>query len=234
MQNQERELESAGQSLRIFGELYKTDKVDWGYLPIYDKLFLNRKQQKLKLLEIGVAGGASLRMWRSYFKNAVIVGLDSAERTKNIQIEGVDIVLGDQANHSVLQGLVNKYGTFDIVIDDGGHFPQEQIKSFEFLFPFMSRQGLYCIEDLHNSYWPEFNNGLYHSKTSIMQYLKTLSDAVQFHPQDSIPTKAPLSEAVLKEVYERFFATIPSGVRPFMESIASIAFYKGLSVIERG
>ena len=34
------------------------------------------KDQKLKILEIGIADGKSLLMWSDYFKNSTIIGID--------------------------------------------------------------------------------------------------------------------------------------------------------------
>ena len=53
-----------------------------------------------------------------------------------------------------MEGIVRKYGAPDIVIDDGSHYSDHVRKSFLFLYPLLRPGGIYCIEDLHTSYWP--------------------------------------------------------------------------------
>lgn len=45
---------------------------------------------------------------------------------------------------------------YDIIIDDGSHMVRHVIASFEALFPYLRRGGLYIIEDLHTSYWKRY------------------------------------------------------------------------------
>lgn len=42
-------------------------------------------------------------------------------------------------------------GNFDIVLDDGGHTYQQQLTSFQALWPSVASGGLYVIEDLQVS-----------------------------------------------------------------------------------
>jgi len=43
---------------------------------------------------------------------------------------------------------------WDIIIDDGSHIPEHQIRTFVHLFPYVSPGGLYILEDIETSYWP--------------------------------------------------------------------------------
>ena len=49
--------------------------------------------------------------------------------------------------------MVDRYGPFDIIIDDGGHTMEQQIASIETLFPALNEGGVYLCEDTHTSYW---------------------------------------------------------------------------------
>ena len=85
-------------------------------------------------------------MWREYFPNATIVGMDI---NPPIEVEGCTVVQGDQGNCWDLSRLCQD-GLFDVIIDDGSHRHQHQITSFYTLFPSgMNPGGLYIIEDLH-------------------------------------------------------------------------------------
>ena len=63
-------------NLKSLSQLYKTDKLEHGYIEIYESYFRSLKDKKLKILEIGIADGKSLLTWSDYFKNSVIVGID--------------------------------------------------------------------------------------------------------------------------------------------------------------
>ena len=58
------------------GKNFKTTKNRTGFLPIYEKYFSVFKSKKINILEIGIDDGGSLKLWRKYFPNANIVGMD--------------------------------------------------------------------------------------------------------------------------------------------------------------
>ena len=55
---------------------YKCDKYFHKYHEVYEKYFFKIKNNKLKILEIGISDGASLKVWSNYFKRSQIIGLD--------------------------------------------------------------------------------------------------------------------------------------------------------------
>ena len=63
----------------------------------------------------------------------------------------------------------------DIVIDDGGHRMQQQITSFEELYPHIQPHGVYLCEDIHTSFWPDFDGG-YRRAGTFLEYSKGLID----------------------------------------------------------
>ena len=67
---------SSMQNLSSIADFYKTDKYEHGYTKVYEKYFDNIRDQKLKILEIGIADGKSLLMWSDYFQNSTIIGID--------------------------------------------------------------------------------------------------------------------------------------------------------------
>ena len=95
------------------------------------EIFLNKYQNSnIKILEIGVFNGDSLKIWREYFTNAIICGFDIDD--KKISIPGVDILIGDQTDPIFLSSLLNKYKNFDIIIDDGSHVSKHIINHLIF------------------------------------------------------------------------------------------------------
>ena len=100
-------------------------------------------------------GGNSLRMWKRYFKQGSITGIDLYDKSA-LQEDRIHIVKGDQCDALFLQEVTRTYGPFDIIIDDGSHVQSHIIASFEALFPLLPSGGIYVIEDTQTSYWPKF------------------------------------------------------------------------------
>jgi len=125
----------------------------WGqYFPIYDTYFSKYKNQPVNILEIGVWKGGSLDMWRKFFgPYSKIVGIDIDKSTMKYDnpTEGIHVHIGDQSDKNFLEAVLKKYDfDFDIIIDDGSHIPEHQIKSFEYLYPLLKNGGVYFVEDV--------------------------------------------------------------------------------------
>ena len=87
---------------------------------------------------------------REVFKNAqCIVGLDINNESKQYENsqQNIFVEIGDATNSNFINEIVQKYGTFDIILDDGSHINRDVIKSFEILFPLLNDNGLYIVED---------------------------------------------------------------------------------------
>ena len=55
----------------------RTDKnTTHSYLPLDESLFKNKRETAQNILEIGIQNGGSIKLWRDYFINATIYGLD--------------------------------------------------------------------------------------------------------------------------------------------------------------
>ena len=98
---------------------YKSTKKMMGFIDIYNYYFNTIKDKNLNIFEIGVETGESLRMFSDYFNKSNIVGLDI--ENKDYNIERVEIFCGDQSDKKILNRIIEKYKTFDVIIDDGSH-----------------------------------------------------------------------------------------------------------------
>ena len=159
---------------------YPSSKANFNYFDVYDSHFLSLKNKKLNILEIGVFDGDSLRIWRDYFPNANICGFDINK--KKFTIKDVDIQVGNQVDTVFLSKLVKKYKYFDIIIDDGSHISYHIIKTFTFLFDYLSENGIYVIEDLHTSYFPRYGGSRINlkKKNTSMNFIKQLLDSINY------------------------------------------------------
>ena len=146
------------------------------YFEIYHRHFERFRGKRVVVVEFGVQHGGSLQMWRKYFgRRAMIYGVDIDPRCKRYETRRTKIFIGDQADRAFLQRVVEETGPIDVVIEDGGHRPAQQIATFEVLYPHMKSDGVFLIEDLHTSYWKQWEGG-YRRPGTFIEYAKGLMD----------------------------------------------------------
>src|SRR5690349_19065646 len=82
-------------SLSSLAKQYGTDKEDaHDYMRRYTPFLAPIRHTAAAVAEIGIAGGASLRVWRDYFPNAMIYGLDHNEQfVAGCQVLGSRVVV---------------------------------------------------------------------------------------------------------------------------------------------
>ena len=115
-----------------------------------------RRLSDLQMLEIGLDVGGSLRLWRSYFPNARIVGTDVEDKSRFAK-DGTRIFQAEQTDTAALQRMLDALPRpepqhvqpFHLIIDDASHYPPDTIASFEYLFVGgLLPGGIYVLEDL--------------------------------------------------------------------------------------
>lgn len=177
------------------------------FLEAYDKHFKDRKPTRI--LEIGVQGGGSLELWKQYFPDAEVVGVDTDPQCKDHENLGnnIKVIIGDQCNVKFLETL----GNFDIIIDDGGHYmTQQQVSMNTLLANQLNLGGLYVIEDLHTSYWEQFLD----IRRTTVNVLKDMVDDLHQYADES-------SRCLLKQGLKNKY------------NIKSMSFYPGIVFIEK-
>jgi len=140
------------ESLDTIFDKYNTDKNTsfHNYTRQYDRLFNEYRDKPVKYLEIGVFNGGSVKAFREAFKKSpCILGLDINNNCKIYEdVENnIFVEIGDATDSNFIKTITDKYGSFDIILDDGSHKNRDVIKSFEILFPLLNDNGLYIIED---------------------------------------------------------------------------------------
>jgi hypothetical protein len=119
------------------------------YFEIYDRHFAKFVGKNVHVLEIGIYSGGSLGMWKSYFgPSAKIYGVDIEPACKAYEDEQTKIFIGDQADSSFWDQVKLAVPHLDIVIDDGGHLPHQQIATMECLLPHLRPGGVFLCEDI--------------------------------------------------------------------------------------
>ena len=147
-------------SMNAISENNLTDKnTAHSYFDTYEQLFGPIRKTASNILEVGIYWGGSIQLWRDYFPNAQIYGVDICDM-EFIKKESVKndhhITLFTNTNgyddHFIQQNFINKNIKFDIAIDDGPHTLQSMI---DFVFKYsqlLSDNGILIIEDI-----PDFN-----------------------------------------------------------------------------
>jgi hypothetical protein len=107
----------------------------------------------LRLMEIGVACGSSLKMWSKYFNDARILGVDIRPDCASLCKLYPNIAITIQnATQAPVQG------SFDIIIDDGSHVSADIVDTFRHNWPNLKPGGLFVVEDLKCSHNPQYRS----------------------------------------------------------------------------
>lgn len=210
----------AAMNLTELATEFRTDK--WGlhrYTPHYERHLSHLKSERFTLLEIGVGGyakagkgGASLRMWKHFFPEAQIVGLDIEDKSF-VDGPGIRTVQGSQADAAVLSRIVDEASNLSVVIDDGSHRPEHIRETFRILFPLLPDGAIYAIEDTQTSYWPEWGGSEdRHDPLTTMALVKDLLDGLNF-------------EEYVDETYEPTYTDL---------HVVAVHAYHNLVIIEKG
>ena len=144
-------------SLTELGLKYSTDKATYhSFTGFYDNLLSLDRENVKTLIEVGVAGGSSIKMWREYFKNSKIYCFDYSLDCANTVNRLKDVIFS-YANQDSKESLKNAISndialnSVDIIIDDGGHFSTQQRNTLEVLWPYLKSGGVFIVEDIHTN-----------------------------------------------------------------------------------
>jgi hypothetical protein len=151
------------------------------YLPVYESAI--DRSRPIRMLEIGVFHGGSLQMWGKYVHpDSIIVGIDIDPECKQFDdpARQVHVRIGGQQDISFLGDVIDEFGPFDMILDDGSHLSSHMVETFRYLFPkALVDGGIYIVEDIHCSYWKGWRD----SPMSFVDFTKSLIDAMHAHYQ---------------------------------------------------
>lgn len=156
---------------------HKTDKSSEGhnYCHVYEELFEPIRYEPLKVVEIGVWQGGSCRMWADYFVNSIIYGVDVNPKCEQKDVP-FNLIIHDATKETIKDHLP---AIIDVVIDDGSHDTTEQIATLELLFPLLSEEGIYIIEDI---YTQMFGTKFYNYQKQLIDLVYERGDmSITFH-----------------------------------------------------
>jgi hypothetical protein len=122
------------------------------YFDIYHRHFEKFVGREVQVLEVGIYSGGSLAMWRNYFGDQCrIYGVDIAPACLSYKAEGIEVFIGDQSDRAFWKKFREQVPRVDILIDDGGHAPEQQRITLEEMLPHIQAGGVYLCEDVGGS-----------------------------------------------------------------------------------
>lgn len=164
------------------GMKYGCDKVSrHTYHDVYPEIFEKYQTKDINLFEIGICEGKSLKVWKEYYPNSNVFGIDIQSEIIN---DEVTIFKGDQTNLNDLSNIINQIPKCDIIIDDGSHVAEHQLKTFYYLFENLLKDGgTYIIEDIECSYWKPTDTiyGYETGHLNLIDYFTKLNHQVNSH-----------------------------------------------------
>ena len=177
-----------------------TDKY-WkhGYTFLYDRMFAELKGlNTLKILELGVHRGASVKLWKDAFPQAEVYGIDEKLRVRDIfKDDRIHLFQGNEKDTKFITKIAKEHGPFNIIIDDCDHSPISQKIAFDTLWPYVcsnkNRGGIYVFEDFHHNYQDiHKDNNMRPILTAMIDdiYISNEVKDISFHPNIVFITKA--------------------------------------------
>jgi predicted O-methyltransferase YrrM len=128
------------------------------YTLFYEGLFKNKRNESLKIAELGILEGGSLLMWKEYFTNAEIYGFEYNNNLINnfkqnfnndrIILSTIDVTNKD----SIVKSFSELNILYDIIIEDTTHQFEDQIRVIENTYKYLKPGGILIIEDIFKSY----------------------------------------------------------------------------------
>jgi hypothetical protein len=138
-------------TLEELANKYGTDKYVHGYCPHYEAALTHLKNEKIRFLEIGVDRGWSMHMWRDFFPNAELIGLDIVVDRHDLTPEQATIMLVNFNRPDEIMSFAASQAEFDVIIDDGGHTMSQQQRALDLLWDKVKPGGFFIMEDMHTS-----------------------------------------------------------------------------------
>ena len=146
------------------------------YTRAYEALLAPRRDEPLRLLELGVQAGSSIRMWLDYLPDAKVAGVDIKPVPNQLKQAPGRLryrhFQGEQADPKVLGAALDWLGgEADVVVDDCSHKHADHVASHGILWPRLAAGGWYACEDLH-------------AAPASVDWLKDLG--AEFHAEDRL------------------------------------------------
>ena len=158
-------------TLHEWGCFHGSDKAKaHRYLDFYEA----RIGEPKSIIEFGVLNGASLKMWRDRYPDAVVIGLDIENKTAP---DGTYFFKLDCTKENWITAIKPR---IDLILDDASHLTEDQINSFTLWWPLVAPGGKYVIEDVHTMGYDAYNP----KKIDLPAWVKSLGLKHEWYYRD--------------------------------------------------
>ncbi len=204
---------------QLFEKYPNNKQIAHKYASAYEETFQPIQDKKLKILEIGVCGGSSLKIWEEYFPLADIMGIDIDQKCDVHGGGRKTVRIGSQSDEGFLKKVVEEMGGLDVVIDDGSHQKEDIQKSFDVLFPLMNPRGIYLVEDMHVK--------VGYPTHDFFPYFHQLADDIQWNGKNH--------GGILYADKAKSYTTFPNGIKLSYteEHVRSVKIFRHMAVVEK-
>jgi SAM-dependent methyltransferase len=219
---------------------YDTDKAQFDhYLRNYEEFFRPLLLKDVRLLELGVYKGGSLSLWRDYFEQGLIVGLDLNPSKLEDPTGRIRVYQGAQQDRELLDRIARETAPdgFDVIIDDCSHIGELTRISFWHLFDnHLKPGGFYVIEDWSTGYWDKWFDGVafkYEPALGFSPILFRLR-SVFIRCQRLVPLPNVIWRAMKRILYYRQFRSHDYGLVGFIKELVDECGRADITRADRG
>jgi hypothetical protein len=143
------EILSTNKKILSIGDIVSDKNTSHSYIDnFYENEFSKYKNKSISFLEIGINNGSCFEMWKNYFTKAKqIVGIDIREDFVLPIFKDLDGVTYHFCN-AYDENFVKTLPKFDIIIDDGSHLLEHQVRFIELYLDHLNSGGVMIVEDI--------------------------------------------------------------------------------------
>ena len=151
------------------------------YAQYYDKYFIDFKEDKLNILELGSFKGGGTAALIFFFRNYRIYSGDLYPDIFNfISNRIINFKIDTGSKNSINNVIINNNLRYDIIVEDAGHYLKDQIISLFLLFKKLKSKGFFIIEELD---FPDSRKdmNIYNEKPTLREILHSIKNKKDFH-----------------------------------------------------
>lgn len=186
-------------SLTELANHYGSDKGWHLYTDYYEELFRGLLRKPVKILEIGVDGGGSLKMWHDWFyhQDTRIYGIEIQDKGL-VLYPKTQLFITDATSPNAVFDITRAVGPFDIIIEDASHYTKDQKTLLEQWFPHLKPGGIWITEDTHSGYHYPWNNT---DEVPFVHSLREYIDRLNENGRDQCgkPTDSDIEEIIFRK-----------------------------------
>jgi FkbM family methyltransferase len=141
------------------------------YLETYETLLKGKQISCKNVLELGICGGGSIKLWNDYFVNANIYGIDANDGHHFLsEYKRVKHLNQNAFSQESISYLSDQNVKFDLIIDHGPISLENMVFFVQHYTKLLADDGILIVEDIPDINW--CNTLIYNIDESLKQYIE--------------------------------------------------------------